>query len=102
MVQHNKYDSYGFRIKPKKTNNNNSTNNDSNKKYSIIGLVITFILLLVCFALMLMSGYIAWYCYANDLPSIRVLKSLLAAIFFYLYLPYFIFLRIILKTPCLV
>ena len=102
MVQHNKYDSYGFRIKPKKNNGNSSSNNTSNKSYSIIGLVVTFILLLICFLLMLISGYISWFCYANDLPSIRLLKTILAAIFFYLYLPYFIFLRIILKTPCLV
>lgn len=101
MTQHKKYDSYGFRIKPKINQNNNTKNKIENSNYSFLGLIITFIVLIGVFTLMLISGYISWNCYANDLPSVRLLKTILASVFFYLYLPYFLFMRIILKTPCL-
>ena len=101
MVEHKKYDLYGFRIKPKKKSYNKNDNINRKKTFTLVGLIFFFIFILVILFTSLISGYIAWYCYANDLYKIRVIKTILAFIFSYLYLPYFILMRIILKTPCL-
>lgn len=102
MENHKKYDSYGFRIKPKKNVSKKVDEYQTTKKsIGIFTLILIFICLLVGLFLMSIAGYISWYCYANDLRYIRIGKTILASIFFYLYIPYFIFLRVVLKSPCL-
>ena len=99
-MDHNKYDIYGFRTKPKKRNY-------SNKRPKKTSSWRIFTIILICFFVMIglvlsgLSAYISWNCYANDLHNIRVIKTVLSTVFFYLYLPYFYFKRIILKVPCL-
>jgi cytochrome b subunit of formate dehydrogenase len=105
-MNHKKYDIYGFRIKPKKSKNIYSKNNidkykETKKTFTILGLVCLFIFILFCIFLALLSGYISWNCYANDLKNIRIIKTIFAVLFFYFYLPYFVVLRIFLKVPCL-
>ena len=103
MELNKKYDRYGFRIKPKKNNIKTSFNNlnSTRNTFTILGLIMFFIFSLIFIFMMYISGYIAWYCYANDLPKFRIFKTILASLFCYLYLPYFVFMRIILKVPCL-
>ena len=101
MVEHKKYDLYGFRIKPKKNRSISVDNVNKKKTFTLIGLILFFIFILVILFTSLISSYIAWYCYANDLYQIRIVKTILAFIFSYLYIPYFILMRIILKKPCL-
>lgn len=101
MVEHKKYDLYGFRIKPKKRSYTKQDNIDRKKTFTIVGMLFFFIFILVILFTSMISSYIAWYCYANDIFNIRVVKTILAFIFSYLYLPYFILMRIILKKPCL-
>ena len=102
-MSNKKYDKYGFRKKPKVKAKNESKNKYDNLKqtFTIIGLIGFFIFGVVTILMMFVSGFIAWNCYANDLHQIRLIKTFLAIIFCYLYIPYFIFLRIVLKSPCL-
>lgn len=100
---HKKYDIYGFRIKPKSDNISNMTNLSHNTKKSIgnWGLILGFMVFFFIVLFACISAYIAWYCYANDLMEFRIAKTFLATMFFYLYLPYFVFLRVFMKVPCL-
>jgi heme/copper-type cytochrome/quinol oxidase subunit 2 len=96
-----KYDEYGFRINPKKKiNKKDRSKIEKNASRGIIYTVIIVLIIIICFIASFFSGYIAWNCYANNLKTIRVIKTILAAIFFYMYLPYFILLRVVLKVPC--
>ena len=102
-MENRKFDRYGFRIKPKKNNILSVNNNlDTTKKtFTILGIIMILIFSLIFIFMMFISGYISWNCYANDLRQFRLIKTALAVIFCYLYLPYFIFMRIILRVPCL-
>ncbi len=94
------YDEYGFRITPKKetstiTENPNTT--DRKKTiYTAIAICILIGLIVGCF----LAGFVAWNCYANNLKNVRIVKTILAVLFFYLYLPYFFLLRVVLQQPC--
>lgn len=94
-----KYDEYGFRVNPTKQKTNHK-DEEAKKLRGIIYTIIIVLLIIICIIGCSLSGYIAWNCYANNLTAIRVVKTILATIFFYLYIPYFILLRVILKSPC--
>ncbi len=95
------YDEYGFRITPKKetpapTTENPDTTDKKKTIYTAIAIIIFIGSIIGCF----LSGFIAWNCYANNLKNVRIVKTILAVLFFYLYLPYFFLLRVVLQQPC--
>ncbi len=103
VSQDENYDEYGFPITPKEETPKptplpvtTSSGNSKKTMYMMFGLIFFVILL----ALGLLSGFIAWNCYANNLTKIRIIKTILATLFFYLYLPYFFLLRVILQQAC--
>ena len=104
VTKNNKYDEYGFRINPKKDTPKKKPqqvkDQDNKSKRRTVYLVIGFIILIGCIICSILSGFIAWNCYANNLKQIRIFKTILASIFFYLYLPYFFLLRVILQQGC--
>ena len=99
------YDEYGFRnytpgVSLDDTIINTRKQQSNNKKrtiYLVIGGIIFVGFIISC----ILSGFIAWNCYANNLTTIRFGKTTIATIFPYLYLPYFFILRVILQQPCL-
>ena len=99
-----KYDEYGFRLTPpeRKTKPKNpdrvAQETKKNKKTVYTILAICFLVGMIIASLL--SGYIAWNCYANNLKNIRIFKTILAMMFSYLYLPYFFLLRVVLQQPC--
>jgi hypothetical protein len=97
-----KYDEYGFRINPKKEKKTTSDKLkvSQKEKRGVILTVVIVTIIVICILGCFFSGYIAWNCYANNLQTIRVVKTILATIFFYLYIPYFVLLRVVLKVPC--
>lgn len=95
------YDEYGFRITPKKetpvsTTENPDTTDKKKTIYTAIGIMIVVGSIIGCF----LAGFISWNCYANNLKNVRIVKTILAVLFFYLYLPYFFLLRVVLQQPC--
>ncbi len=93
-----KTDSYGF---PNEPENTNVSEGDIPRKSHVsvkgilLGCFIVFYIISV-----ILSGYLAWHCYAVDLKLVRVFKTVLACIFSYLFLAYFFVLRVLLKVPC--
>lgn len=99
-----KYDEYGFRTPPSKgktkPKNPDRKGEATQKSKKTVGIIIGICFLVGIIIVSIFSGFIAWNCYANNLKNIRIIKTILATIFFYLYLPYFFLLRVILQQPC--
>lgn len=51
-------------------------------------------------AIMLGAGYLAWSCNGSETQPLRILYTVLAAIFSSLYLIYYLVYRVILGKPC--
>lgn len=102
--KNNKYDEYGFRIQPTKTvvkPTTSTTEQEKNaKNRKIIFIIIAIIVGIAIICGSILSGFIAWNCYGDNLKYVRIVKTVLAVCFSYLYLPYFFILRVILKQPC--
>lgn len=52
--------------------------------------------------LMVVAGYLAWMCNIGETPLVRILYTILAAIFSGLYLLYYFVYRILMGNPCAV
>ena len=101
-----KYDAYGFRITPKTlpttpppsyTETTEERLSKGKKRFKTVMFIFGGIALVVA---ALLSGFIAWNCYANDLHLIRLCKTLAAFVFGIPYLCYFFILRVVLQVPC--
>ena len=64
--------------------------------------MITFYLIRVLFSLpfMLIAGILAWRCNSGENKYIRILITILAAMFSTIYILFYLIYRIILKHPC--